>query len=124
MATSPRILELDKKSVSKAPSPLVLTRPLQAEYQSVVETAAVQSDANQTEKRYLSSWKEIAQYIGVSLRTVQRWERHCGLPVRRPGGKRSGMVIAIATEIDDWVLRIPASVRALPAREIAAKFSE
>lgn len=34
----------------------------------------------------LTGWKEIAQAIGnVSTRTVQRWEKHSGLPVGRIG---------------------------------------
>ena len=31
----------------------------------------------------LDSWKEIAAYLRKGLRTVQRWERTEGLPVRR-----------------------------------------
>jgi hypothetical protein len=32
----------------------------------------------------LSRWKDIANYMGGGVRTVQRWEQHAGLPVRRP----------------------------------------
>jgi hypothetical protein len=32
----------------------------------------------------LSCWKDIASYMGSGVRTVQRWEQHAGLPVRRP----------------------------------------
>ena len=35
-------------------------------------------------KRFLNTWKEIATYMGRGVRTVQRWERELGLPVRRP----------------------------------------
>jgi hypothetical protein len=35
------------------------------------------------ERRRLDSWKEIAAYLGRSIRTVQRWEREEGLPVHR-----------------------------------------
>ena len=51
----------------------------------------------------LTSWKDIAEYVGKGVRTVQRWERVWGLPVRRtkPGGK--GAVLAIPKEIDSWV---------------------
>ena len=38
------------------------------------------------ESAVLSSWKDIAKYMGKGVRTVQRWERHLGLPVRRPNG--------------------------------------
>jgi hypothetical protein len=30
----------------------------------------------------LTSWKEIGQYLGKGVRTVQRWEQQMGLPVR------------------------------------------
>jgi hypothetical protein len=48
----------------------------------------------------LSSWKEIAQYLGKGVRTVQRWE-HSGLPVHRPNG--SGIVCAYPQELDTWI---------------------
>jgi CheY-like chemotaxis protein len=50
----------------------------------------------------LNSWKEIARYVGRSERTVQRWERQCGFPVRRPAGKMRSAVIAIPAEIQAW----------------------
>jgi hypothetical protein len=34
----------------------------------------------------LTSWRNIAKYFGKDVRTVQRWERKLGLPVRRPQG--------------------------------------
>ena len=36
----------------------------------------------------LTSWKEIAEFLEVSVRTAQRWESDGGLPVRRLGGDR------------------------------------
>jgi hypothetical protein len=51
----------------------------------------------------LSGWKEIAIYLGKGVRTVQRYERLHGLPVRRPAGKPSGSVVATKAEIDGWV---------------------
>jgi hypothetical protein len=51
----------------------------------------------------LSSWKEIAQYVGKGVRTVQRWEREAGLPVRRPQGEGKGKVLAFPEEIDGWM---------------------
>jgi MerR HTH family regulatory protein len=53
-------------------------------------------------RRDLSSWKEIADYFGVSVRTVQHWEEERGLPVRRlPGGGR-GRVFASLSELEEW----------------------
>ena len=51
----------------------------------------------------LSSWKEIAHYVGKGVRTVQRWEREAGLPVRRPQGEGKGKVLAFPEEIDGWM---------------------
>lgn len=50
----------------------------------------------------LHSWKEIATYLGVSVRTAQLWEGTRGLPVRRPAGPRSS-VYAFRKELDDWM---------------------
>ena len=51
--------------------------------------------------RELESWKEIAAYLGVSVRTAQAWEAERGLPVRRLGGRR-GRVRITAAEIEAW----------------------
>lgn len=51
----------------------------------------------------LSSWKEIAHYVGKGVRTVQRWEREAGLPVRRQHGEGKGKVLAFPQEIDGWM---------------------
>lgn len=52
----------------------------------------------------MTSWREIAQYLGKSVRTVQRWEAEFGLPVRRHGDTLAkGFVVAIPTEIDAWI---------------------
>jgi hypothetical protein len=50
----------------------------------------------------LTSWKEIAAYMGRGVRTVQRWEACCGLPVRRPGDGSRSTVLAVAEELDEW----------------------
>ena len=57
-----------------------------------------------SERRHLSSWKEIAAYVGKGVRTVQRWEAQDNFPVRRPSSERH-IVLAIPDEIDAWVLR-------------------
>src|SRR5881227_3131586 len=51
----------------------------------------------------LNSWKEVSSYIGRGVRTVQRWEKDFGLPVRRPSGHLRGSVIALKTDIDNWL---------------------
>lgn len=51
----------------------------------------------------LTSWKEIAQYLGKGVRTVQRWEQDFGLPVRRANSTSRHAVLAVPKEIDEWV---------------------
>ena len=51
----------------------------------------------------LSGWKQIANYLGKGVRTVQRYEREIGLPIHRPAGKSSASVVATKTELDEWV---------------------
>ena len=51
----------------------------------------------------LSGWKEIANYFGRGVCTVQRYERELGLPIRRPSGKHAGSVIATKAELEAWV---------------------
>jgi hypothetical protein len=53
--------------------------------------------------KLLTSWKEIANYLGKSVRTVQRWESDAELPVRRPLNKARGVVSASPEEIDAWL---------------------
>lgn len=54
-----------------------------------------------TEER-MEGWKEMAAHLGRSVRTIQRWEREAGLPVRRlvVGGK--AQVFAYKQELDGW----------------------
>jgi hypothetical protein len=51
----------------------------------------------------LNGWKEIAAYLGRSVRTVQRWEKDFGLPVRRFGFSKPESVFAVPREIDAWL---------------------
>jgi hypothetical protein len=60
----------------------------------------------------LNSWKEIANYLGRGVRTVQRWEK-IGLPVRRLGAGSRAPVIGYANDIDQWMQR--AGAQGLPA---------
>ena len=50
----------------------------------------------------LDSWKDIAAYLKRNVSTVQRWERHEGLPVRRHFHKKLGSVYAYRSDIDEW----------------------
>jgi len=52
----------------------------------------------------LTCWKDIGRYLGKSARTVQRWERELGLPVRRPTGSTGkSSVLADPRELDAWL---------------------
>jgi CheY-like chemotaxis protein len=61
-------------------------------------------------EQHLNGWKEIASYLGRGVRTVQRWEADLGLPVRRPRGKDRSAVIALASELDRWLVKAPSRV--------------
>lgn len=52
--------------------------------------------------RKLSSWKEIATYLGREVRTVQRWEKSAELPVRRLLHAQRGSVFAYTADLDAW----------------------
>ena len=59
----------------------------------------------------LQSWKEIATELNRGVRTVQRWERDFGLPVRRIGRSRRAPVFAFKKELHSW-LRTSTGIRA------------
>jgi len=50
----------------------------------------------------LNGWKDIAAFFGKGVRTVQRWEREMGLPVRRLPGPRGDIVFAFPSELRAW----------------------
>ena len=50
----------------------------------------------------LDSWKAIAVFFGKDERTVKRWEKERGLPVRRLPGAR-GTVFAYTAELEQWL---------------------
>jgi hypothetical protein len=53
----------------------------------------------------LQSWKEIASELNRGVRTVQRWERKLGLPVRRVGKGPRIPVFAFKDELHRWLRR-------------------
>lgn len=78
----------------------------------------------------LTSWKEIAQHLNKSVRTVQRWEREFGLPVRRPEKSGYASVLAFPDELDLWLHEhtvahqlqdVRAHVQTLPSRSHLAR---
>jgi hypothetical protein len=59
-------------------------------------------DPRSTGGRTLNGWKEIAAYLGKSVRSAQRWELTLGLPVRRINTPDGHIVFAEPDEIDEW----------------------
>jgi len=70
-------------------------------------------------KERLDSWKNIAEYLERSLRTVQRWHAYHGLPVRHFGGSK-GSVFAYTDEIDRWLITLSEEARTTPLGEDGA----
>lgn len=58
---------------------------------------------SQVRKDILNGWKEIGRYVGRDTRTVERWEKLRGLPVRRVPGAGRATVYALITELDEWL---------------------
>jgi len=52
--------------------------------------------------RVLTSWKEIAGHLDVTVRTAQLWEKQRGLPVRRMPGPRGRVYLRI-DEYEAWL---------------------
>jgi PAS domain-containing protein len=76
----------------------------------VVEVPAVRErEVSDTELlRYdegavLRSWKEIAQYVRVCVKTVQRWEQVYQFPIRRLKAAKGAVVFALRSDVDDWL---------------------
>src|SRR5215469_8079962 len=67
-------------------------------------------------KDRLDSWKEIASHLRRTVRTVQRWERHEGLPVHRHLHRSANSVYAYRAEIDNWWDREARSIEVQPIR--------
>jgi hypothetical protein len=51
----------------------------------------------------LQGWKEIACELNRGVRTVQRWERELGLPVRRIRNGLNSPVFAFKNELHAWL---------------------
>jgi len=66
-----------------------------------------------------SGWKDVANYLGKSVRTVQRYERELGLPIRRPAAKATTAVIATKAELDAWISASPLRGALRPAEVTA-----
>jgi len=70
-------------------------------------------------RKLLQSWKEIANHLGVTVRTVQRWEKEASLPIHRQGSGRKARVVGYSDELDSW-LRPEKNQEPIPARRSRA----
>lgn len=59
-----------------------------------------------TDQKELSGWRQIADYLGVSVRTAQAYEQSWGLPIRRLPGKK-GRIWATTADLAAWKERLP-----------------
>ncbi len=53
--------------------------------------------------KILRSWKEIANYVGACVKTVQRWEHQYDFPIRRLQRSKGAVVFALKAEVDSWM---------------------
>lgn len=51
----------------------------------------------------LSGWKDIANYMGKGVRTVQPYAQEGGLPIRRMSGTPKASVLVTRAELDEWI---------------------
>lgn len=64
----------------------------------------------------LESWKAIVAHLSRDVRTVKRWEKNEGLPVRRYLHQARSSVYAFASELDAWrAARAPRPMQDAPA---------
>jgi hypothetical protein len=78
-----------------------------AEKKPTLQISEMDASAAPGSTRVLNSWKEIANHMGRGVRTVQRWEKELGFPVRRPRRKSRSAVIALVGDLDEWLRHAP-----------------
>ena len=62
----------------------------------------MRAESKSSPDRPLTSWKEIAQFLERSVRTVQGWEKKEALPVYRHLHQRQSSVYAYPEELHAW----------------------
>ena len=60
------------------------------------------NDAPREDSAPLDGWKAIAEHLGKSVRTAQRWRSEFGMPVHRIGDRDREHVYAYRWELDAW----------------------
>jgi hypothetical protein len=94
--------------------------PVQSLGNNGSERNIMAAHGNKADVEVLVGWKEIADYLRKGVRTVQRYERDLGLPVRRPLGHSTSSVLATKTELDLWVTDSPLNERFALSRSDAS----
>ncbi|MCC6363462.1 MAG: PD40 domain-containing protein [Bryobacterales bacterium] len=84
--------------------------------------ATIEGSKNSSERKpfatdRLDSWKEIADYLRRSERTVRRWEQTLHMPVHRLTGAKRASVFALKSELDDWWLKFEQATEGKAVRE-------
>ena len=69
--------------------------------QSFGDSKVGDSTRNRDDDR-LDSWKTIAAHLKREVRTVQRWEKHEGLPIHRKRHDQLSSIYAFKSELDEW----------------------
>ena len=71
----------------------------------VIELPKAAAPARTCHSPVLRSWKEIADYLGTCIKTVQRWEQAYAFPIRRLQQRKGATVFALKTEVDCWIAK-------------------
>ncbi len=87
-----------------------------ADVQAAIDEVLADATMLSAETDRLESWKEIADYLRCSVRTVRRWETSAGLPVHRSLGINGSQVFAYTSELDDWYSNRQSPLREEPYR--------
>jgi hypothetical protein len=74
------------------------------ELRSLFDTPAKEKQVGRMEQSAakVAEWKEVARYLGKSIRTLQRWERDLIPSTRRTYGKSRSGSFAVSAELDSW----------------------
>src|SRR5262249_50347944 len=83
--------------------------PTENAIESRVQAPSSCRRSRMAERKVLHSWKEIANYTGRGVRTIQRYEIELGFPIHRPAGKSRSAVLGFSDEIDAWLRKAPTS---------------
>lgn len=86
----------DSTGTVKQVGAVVVELPLNLKFQLTDPQIALPSPV-------LRSWKDIAQYVGACVKTVQRWEHAHNFPIQRLNPHKGAVVFALKDEVDNWL---------------------